>query len=243
MTPEADHLTLSLTIGNGGWVAAQVDTEEPFFLRFDLSDAGRLKPVELYLSGRPISPTSLRSLPLARVEALVNAPDARGNLIAWLEESGPNPRELLGREVARWARVRKAVDTVEEALDSLAAPANRHLAHYLADRFDPEGAAALHQAVELAEREQQIGRDAAYREWRQQHYARLPVPEGTSRKPDEFYRRVAEVYSTVAGWTSRPGPEIAEANGVPVTTVHRWVKRARELGFLAPGQKKMRWYL
>jgi hypothetical protein len=27
---------------------------------------------------------------------------------------------------------------------------------------------------------------------------------------------------------------------VPVTTVHRWVKRARELGFLGPGQKGRR---
>jgi len=29
---------------------------------------------------------------------------------------------------------------------------------------------------------------------------------------------------------------LAEANGVPVSTVHRWVKEARRRGFLPPGR-------
>jgi hypothetical protein len=69
--------------------------------------------------------------------------------------------------------------------------------------------------------------------------ARLTVPQG-SRKPDSFYRRVAEIYSALAVHSTRPAAELAEANGVPPTTAHRWVKEARKRGFLAPGHKGRR---
>lgn len=68
--------------------------------------------------------------------------------------------------------------------------------------------------------------------------ARLTVPAGA--KPDGFYKRVAEVYRELAGWTNRPAVELAAANKVPVTTAHRWVKEARRRGFLPPGQKGRR---
>jgi hypothetical protein len=55
-----------------------------------------------------------------------------------------------------------------------------------------------------------------------------------------FYKRVADVYRELVGWTNRPAVELAEANGVPVTTAHRWVKEARRRGFLPPGQKGRR---
>jgi transposase-like protein len=61
-----------------------------------------------------------------------------------------------------------------------------------------------------------------------------------SRKSDEFYQRVAASYSARAARTSRPAVEMANDNGVPVTTVHRWVKEARRRGFLPPGQKGRR---
>jgi transposase-like protein len=66
---------------------------------------------------------------------------------------------------------------------------------------------------------------------------RLRVPQG-SRKPDDFYERVAQAYVTEVSRGSRgPAAAIAEANGVPVTTVHRWVKEARRRGLLGkPGQ-------
>jgi hypothetical protein len=69
--------------------------------------------------------------------------------------------------------------------------------------------------------------------------ARLTVPEG-SRKPDAFYRRVATTYSALAAHSTRPAAELAEANNIPASTAHRWIKRARELGFLAPGHKGRR---
>jgi hypothetical protein len=66
---------------------------------------------------------------------------------------------------------------------------------------------------------------------------RFKIPEGR-RKPDAFYGRVARVYTWLSIWggTRAPAAEIAEANKVPVTTVHRWIKEARRRGLLPPGQ-------
>jgi hypothetical protein len=55
---------------------------------------------------------------------------------------------------------------------------------------------------------------------------------GTRRKPDKFYAQVAEVYLAQASISDRPAKDLAEANGLPVTTVHRWLKEARNRGLL-----------
>lgn len=60
---------------------------------------------------------------------------------------------------------------------------------------------------------------------------RLRVP--TSRPyPDEFYARIATAHSE--GATRN---DIAQATGVPPTTVDRWVKEARRRGLLAPSRR------
>jgi hypothetical protein len=68
----------------------------------------------------------------------------------------------------------------------------------------------------------------------------LFVPEpGTRRYRDDFYRRVADLYSwcVVAGMA--PTPALAKANGdVPASTVHAWIKEARRRGVLAPARKQ-----
>jgi hypothetical protein len=66
---------------------------------------------------------------------------------------------------------------------------------------------------------------------------KLHIPgEGVARKPDDFYRRVAQAYSWLAGRTPRPAAELAERNDVPLSTVHRWIKEARRRGLLGPGR-------
>jgi hypothetical protein len=69
---------------------------------------------------------------------------------------------------------------------------------------------------------------------------KLPPTPATGAKGDEFYRRVAEIYSKAALVSTRPAAELAEAWGVPVTTVHGWVKRARLRGYLPPGESGRR---
>jgi hypothetical protein len=66
--------------------------------------------------------------------------------------------------------------------------------------------------------------------------ARLRVPM-SSPKPDRFYKQVAAVYTQLAAHGNRPAADLAEANGVPLTTAHRWVREARRRGFLLRGQK------
>lgn len=65
---------------------------------------------------------------------------------------------------------------------------------------------------------------------------KLPLPKG-SKYPDSFYRRVAEEYARlVADGVRSPGATMAEANDVPASTAHRWIKEARRRGFLAAGR-------
>jgi hypothetical protein len=62
---------------------------------------------------------------------------------------------------------------------------------------------------------------------------RLRVKDpGGRRKADAFYSHIAAVYLDQASVSDRPARDIAEANGLPVTTVHRWLKEARNRGLL-----------
>ncbi|MEU9833276.1 hypothetical protein AB0D67_17260 [Streptosporangium sp. NPDC048047] len=60
---------------------------------------------------------------------------------------------------------------------------------------------------------------------------RLEVPQGY-RKPDAFYERVADLFLWLAAISSRPAQELAEANEVKPSTVHRWLGEARARGLL-----------
>jgi len=67
---------------------------------------------------------------------------------------------------------------------------------------------------------------------------RLPRHKGTGKKPDSFYMALATAYSRLVHHRMRPAAELAAANNVPLTTVHRWVREARARGFLpAQGRK------
>lgn len=55
-------------------------------------------------------------------------------------------------------------------------------------------------------------------------------PDG--RLTDDFLSDVARMYLAMISEKRSPGPAIAEAAGVPVRTVHRWVAEARSRGIL-----------
>lgn len=67
--------------------------------------------------------------------------------------------------------------------------------------------------------------------------AREPLsrPDGTD--PDAFSRRVAQAYMAAVESTGAPAKALAEEAGVPVTTVHRWIREARQRGHLPPARK------
>lgn len=60
---------------------------------------------------------------------------------------------------------------------------------------------------------------------------KLTVP-ADAKRPDSFYATVADVYLAQATLSTRPAVDIAEANAVPASTVHRWLKEARARGLL-----------
>lgn len=66
---------------------------------------------------------------------------------------------------------------------------------------------------------------------------KLNPPTSQRTYPDEFYEKVAGVYSMLISRREHPAAAIAEANGIPVSTVHRWIKEARRRGILPPGRK------
>jgi hypothetical protein len=69
---------------------------------------------------------------------------------------------------------------------------------------------------------------------------RIRIPDG-ARRPDSFYEKVGEVYmKAVEDGSHRPAQLIADENGVPVTTVRRWIREARSRNVLAPAERKGR---
>ncbi|WP_326550220.1 hypothetical protein [Micromonospora sp. NBC_01813] len=63
----------------------------------------------------------------------------------------------------------------------------------------------------------------------------LTRPDGSD--PEGFSRRVADAYNEAVKVTKTPAKALADEAGVPVTTVHRWVRDARRLGLLGPARK------
>jgi hypothetical protein len=66
----------------------------------------------------------------------------------------------------------------------------------------------------------------------------LPARTNTGRYSDGFYGDVAAAYHRAVLRRLAPAQTIAEANGVPVTTVHRWIREARRRGSLPPARGK-----
>jgi transposase-like protein len=65
--------------------------------------------------------------------------------------------------------------------------------------------------------------------------------DARGRRPDEFYKRVAEEVARAAAITRSPAVEVATDLDVPVSTVHRWMREARRRGIIsAPGRTTSR---
>jgi hypothetical protein len=69
---------------------------------------------------------------------------------------------------------------------------------------------------------------------------KLRIPEGPGKKPDEFYRQVAERFTYLGTVSTRPANDLAEANDVNVSTIHGWVKEARRRGLMPAADRRRR---
>jgi hypothetical protein len=69
---------------------------------------------------------------------------------------------------------------------------------------------------------------------------KLRIPEGPGKKPDEFYRQVADRFTYLGTVSTRPASELAAANEVNVSTIHGWVKEARRRGLMPAADRRKR---
>jgi hypothetical protein len=139
---------------------------------------------------------------------------------------GPVTRETL-REVGG------ALDRVEAHLNSedVRERMLQRLLQRLGDLQVPE--LTLEEAWQEFERRR--ARNEAEREARRRRSLRLQIPE-TKRFPDTFYRHVAQLYLDLVALGERPVAALAEANGVPRSTVYTWIREARARGLMPPGR-------
>jgi hypothetical protein len=228
MTAAARRTTLSAA--NGGWVRAAIDDDPPFEVRVRPNERGRLEIVELRLApGGPIDSTTLRQVQLAHVEALVNGASLREYLIGRLGEPGPPVFDRTDA-VVQPASIGARAEVPTPRVTGTARGELRFSGTATGSKVEliDSGAAGDSLTVTVKERSAAMLRRSAL----------FKAPPGP--KPDDFYEKVAVAYERLSVRSNRPAAEIAEAVEVSLTTVHRWVKRARQLGYLPPGQKGRR---
>jgi hypothetical protein len=202
------------TVGNAGWVLYQADSPLPVVLwvRAGQADDGRLEVREMYLGDdQPLSTDLLRQIPLGRIEAECNSPELRDSIVARLTLPGPD--------------LRTAASYFGTTFGSQAG--DNWITRMVAAQ---QGTQRRPPAQKLPELPPRTPRAPS---------GRLPLPQPGGKYPDSFYERFAQVYAQLAraDTVAAPAVTIADANAVPVTTVHRWAKEARRRGLLAPSRK------
>lgn len=193
---QAGESALAFAPAIGGWARLWApDLPGIVRVRFGLADEGDALAIrEVYVTldqaaSGGISSRSLRSLPLARLEAAVNQPQHR------------------------------------EAVREIVGPPNQVALPFPEDVREPG-----------ADRPWWITQPVVTTSPSEAPRLKLDIPGGYGR-PDSFYAEVAQRFAYLSATSTRPANELAEANEVPVTTVHGWVKEARRRGFLPPGHR------
>lgn len=201
-----------VSIGNGGWLCYRAsDLDEPIFVRVRKAEDGRFEMCDLYIPFEsPADARRLRDIAerAATVETFANDPEWRDSLEARLDLPAPDLRTAAAHYATTFGK-----------------PADHWVWRMFASQIEGSD-------------EPQAPRPR----WKPRPSKPEPqdftfaLPEERPY-PDEFYKRIGALYAKAAVRSDRPAADLAEANDVPVKTVHRWVAKARELGFLAPGRK------
>ncbi len=204
-----------VSVGYGGWLRYESSDLPVLFVRMVDRD-GRLKIDELYLAStddRGVRPAALRRLPLGQIEKWVNGDDdfctqVRKKMML----PGPDLKRLAAHFATTFGRGRDANHWVRDSMWA---------------QIEGSGVRQA-RAVSLTDPPVRAPRPTA-------RDLELTMPAGKPY-PDSFYKNVAQRYG-LASAGRNPAGVIADANHVPVTTVHRWVKVARDKDYLPPGQR------
>lgn len=167
----------------------------------------------LVITGPDINAATLRALGLRETIALASQGPER----AWQKKSPMD--DALDAMLGSWPELDPSLTAEQRAaVDAL------WIRHGGAVGLDDEEAKAAY----IAEKKDVL---AALRPPRPP----LTRPDGTD--PEGFSRRVAQAYKEAVVDTRTPAKALADEAGVPVTTVHRWIRDARRLGLLPPARK------
>lgn len=199
--------------------------------RFTVAPTGRIAVAEMAFARFPtLTADSLRTVPIGRLEAWANGP-GRQHLEAGISIRDAVPVDELA-EIDSRARS-EADQRARWGTDQDAQASQQSWDHAAGDLGVSEQVGAGYTALGLEWDGSVVPLRSRVRN------LRLQIPKGQP-KPDRFYRDLARLYGEVALNSSRPAAVIAEANTVPVSTVHGWVKEARRRGLLAPGERRAR---
>ncbi|MEQ8842552.1 MAG: hypothetical protein RIB98_16340 [Acidimicrobiales bacterium] len=200
---------IEVSFGNGGWICAVTSSLPDHVAWVRLADAGHgYRSVEVFVLGRggaPVDADVLRAIPLARIETVVNV--NRVDLESRMQLPAPQ-LATAARHYATSFGSEAESTWVTEMFDSQMEDFTGHRPNE--PRLERRSGKPKELALEKA---------------------RLDIPPGRKRG-DNFYRQVADVYRFLAPRSRAVNKLIAEANGVPKTTVDRWVRECRKRGFL-----------
>lgn len=213
-----------VAVGNGGWLRITGRDGESVapagmtvFARVSLDAARRLEVVEVFVAnddGSGLTASDWRKIRVGRIEKLANHPERAEVIRSRLDAPGPP----LG-----------------------------HAARFFSTTFGPE---VDHWAAGML-RSQTGDGDDVWPEPRQgsergwpvdvehcEHDLSGVVPTPPAVLDDDFLAAVAETYRTLVDHDLDPAPTMQAANGLDkVSTVHYWIRTAREHGHLAPGRR------
>lgn len=209
LLPSGVHLLLmDVKLGHGGWVRYAEPDQPLTYIRFARSEAGRWVVTELYMATDETAPIRPDSLKI-RLAALETFAN-RPDVRAAMERDrspGPDLRRLASHFSATFSR--RATHWVAQS--------------YWAN-FPKSGV-----------KQAPMGKEPAPDDWQEQAGPRLETPpEGLT---DDFLRQVAEAYASAVKRGKHPAPAIANASGVSVSAVRKWVYTARKRKIMAAGQQ------
>jgi hypothetical protein len=224
---------MSMTLGFGGWCRiVGDDLPGPLFLRFRQDAHGRLSVRDFYLQAdwRPLISGDMRERDLGRLTAV--ATSALDHLSEhrrrqFFESPGPD-LATLADSFDTWPPA-----AVPEACECCGSPVvwaydePRPLDWVAQSRM-----AGKHDVVPSPPKHRRKGK------------AKAAVPSGAALTPqegyveltDDFLRQVADAYLAARARSGRPAVALAQQAKREVNTVRRWIRIARERGFLPPGR-------
>ncbi len=199
-----------LKVGRGGWCYyADVQLPVPLLVRFGLR-GNRVVVVAVHVASEEgVTGTTLRSIPLGRIEATANAPSLADQIRRSIEEQA----EAVDKESAAHWNAMVSADAPNVLSTNIT--------------FTLKGKTVTRSIPLMVP----VGTGPAKKE--------PAETEGkkTSRRPDDFYRSVAERYAELARFVRNPAAVLAEESGVQSVTIHRWLKEARRRGLYNPSKK------